>query len=135
MNLLLNYIDNGGFKIGLIHYVYIPKVKSNDEISTLLTSGKWLMTLRRFEEITDKTNPEQQSDTWYLFNPDGTYQRSEIIGEDASVSDGSWFLDEKFQLNLDAGENTIYSVIGDKTRLILTTVSGGYNTIEFRKEK
>lgn len=134
MNLLLNYIDNGGFKIGLIHYIYIPKVKSNDEISTLLTSGKWLMVLRRFEEIMDKTDPENQENTWYIFNPDGTYQRSEIIGEEVSVSDGSWFLDDKFQLNLDAGENTIYSVIGDKSKLILTTISGGYNTIELRKD-
>lgn len=135
MGLLLNYIDNGGFKIGLIHYVYIPKEKSNEELSQVLTSGKWLVTLRRFEDITDKTTPENQQDTWYVFNADGTYQKSEIVGEEASVSDGAWFLDEQFQLNLDSGENTVYSVIGDDYTLILTTISGGYNTIEFKKSK
>jgi len=135
MNLLLSYIDNGGFKLGLIHYVYVPKEKSDDELNTLLTSGKWLMVLRKFEEISDKTDPEKQQDTWYIFNTDGTYQRSEIIGEDVSVSEGSWFLDEKLQLNLDVSENTIYSVMGDNSKLILTTISGGYNTIEFKKAK
>lgn len=135
IGLLLNYVDNGGFKLGLIHYIYIPKAKSGDEIRSLLSSGKWLVVLKRFEEITDKTNPLNQQDTWYIFNTDGTYQKSEIIGEEVSVSEGSWFLDEKFQLNLDAGENTIYSVIGDNSKLILTTISGGYNTIEFKKAK
>ncbi len=135
MGLLLHYVDNGGFKIGLIHYVYIPKEKSNEELSTLITSGKWLVIVRNFEDITDKTDPEKQADTWYIFNSDGTYQKSEVVGEDASVSEGTWFLDDKFQLNLDAGENTIYTVLGDNSRLILTTISGGYNTIEFRKEK
>lgn len=133
LNLVLNYIDEGGFRIGLIHFVYVPKEKSADEINGLLTSGKWLVELQRFEDIVEKTSTDKLSDTWFEFNADGTYKRSEIIGEEPSVSEGSWFIDDKFQLNLDSGENTIYTVVGDRSKLILTTIIGGYNTIELRK--
>lgn len=133
INLVLNYVDNGGFKIGLIHYIHIPKPKSNEEVKALLTAGKWNVVLRRFEEIEDRTPVGDTENTWYIFNEDGTYQKSEVVAETQISSDGFWFLDDKFQLNLDAGENTIYSVVGDKSKLILTTITGGYNTIEMRK--
>jgi len=136
IGLLLNYIDHGGFKIGLIHYVFVPKVKSNEETTSMLTSGKWMVSMKIYDGgITEKTSDEQKEETWYVFNTDGTYQKSEMTGEEAVVSEGNWFLDEKFQLNLDASENTIYTVVGDNSKLILTTITGGYNTIEFRKAK
>lgn len=135
ISLVLHYVDNGGFKLGLIHYVHIPKTKSNEETTLLLTSGKWNVILKRYDAMEDRTPEENVENTWYEFNPEGTYQKSEVIGEDVITSEGTWFMDEKFQLNLDAGENTIYSVIGDKSKLILTTISGGYNTIEMRKAK
>src|SRR5690606_1406022 len=97
LNLVLHYTDNGGSKIGLIHYVFIPKEKSNEELSQILTSGKWLMTSQVVDGIQDKVPAEQQEYTWYVFNADGTYQKSEMSCEEASVSDGSWFLDEEFQ--------------------------------------
>lgn len=134
MGLLLNYIDNGDYKIGLIHYVYIPTEKSNEELTQILTSGKWLMTMKRYGEITDKTPAENQEYFWYVFNPDGTYQKSEMNGEEPITLDGTWFLDEAFQLNLDSTADMIYTVTGDNNRLILTSTTGGYNTIEFRKE-
>ena len=137
MGLLLNYTDNGGFKIGLIHYVFIPKVKSNEETANLLTSGKWLVSLKRYDNgVSDKTPPEHKDETWYLFSSDHTYQKSEYTGSELpAISEGTWFLDDKFQLNLDASESSIYTVVGDNSKLILTTVSGGYNTIEMTKSK
>lgn len=135
IGLLLSYPDNGNFKIGLIHYIHIPKAKSNEEIINIITSGKWLVALKRYEnDIVEKTPDEQKTETWYQFNADNTYQKSEYTdGETPTLSDGSWFIDDKFQLNLDASENSIYTVIGDDSKLILTTISGGYNTIEFKK--
>lgn len=135
ISLVLNYVDNGGFKLGLIHYVYIPKAKSKEETTQLLTSGKWNVILKRYEGMEDKVPSENVENTWYEFYPEGTYQKSEVIDEETVTNEGTWFLDENFLLNLDAGENTIYSVIGDKSNLILTTTSGGYNTIEMRKAK
>ncbi len=135
ISLVLHYVDNGGFKLGLIHYVHIPKTKSNEETTQLLTSGKWNVILKRYEGMEDKVPAENVENTWYEFFPEGIYQKSEVIGEEVVTNEGTWFLDEKFQLNLDAGENTIYTVIGDKSKLILTTTSGGYNTIEMRKAK
>ncbi len=135
MSLVLHYVDNGGFKLGLIHYVHIPKTKSNEETTQLLTSGKWNVVLKRYEGMEDRVPAENVENTWYEFYPEGSYQRSEVIGEDVVTQEGTWFIDDKFQLNLDAGENTIYSVIGDKSKLILTTTSGGYNTIEMKKSK
>lgn len=137
MELLLNYVDYGGYKIGLIHYVYIPKPKSNEEIASLLTSGKWLVALKRYDNgVADRIRTEQKDETWYVFNSDNTYTKSEYTGgETPVVSEGSWFLDDKFQLNLDASESNIYTVIGDPSKLIFTTISGGYNTIEMIKAK
>ncbi|MFV0304407.1 MAG: hypothetical protein ACK5IC_02855 [Moheibacter sp.] len=135
MNLVLHYVDNGGFKIGLIHHVNIPKPKTNDEITAILTSGKWNITIKRFEEFDDRTPTHLIADTWYLFNSDGTYQHSEQIGEEIILNNGTWFLDKSNQLNLDFSENTIYTVMGDKSILILTTVTNGVNTIEMRKAK
>ncbi len=135
LELLLNYVDNGGFKIGLIHYVHVPKIKSNEETVQLLTSGKWNVTLKRFESVEDRIPAENIEDTWFEFHPEGNYQKSEVVGEEIITTDGTWFMDEKFQLNLDGSENTIYTVIGDKSRLILTTITGGYNTIEMKKAK
>ncbi len=137
INLLLNYADDGGFKLGLIHYVYIPKAKSNEEISNILTSGKWLVSLKRYDGgITERTLDEQKEETWYVFNTDNIYHKSEYTGgETPTISEGYWFLDDKFQLNLDSSENSIYTVIGDNSKLILTTISGGYNTIEMTKAK
>lgn len=137
IGLLLNYIDHGGFKIGLIHYVHIPKVKSNEQTEAILTSGKWMVNLKRYDGgISEKTTDEQKEDTWYVFNPDNTYQKSEYTGgESPTISEGSWFLDDKFQLNIDSSENTIYTVVGDNSKLIFTTTTGGYNTIEMTKAK
>lgn len=137
MGLLLNYVDNGGFKIGLIHYVYIPKAKSNEETFALLTSGKWLVTLKRYDQgVMEKTPAEHKEETWYQFNADNTYVKSEFTGgETPTQTEGTWFLDDKFQLNLDAVESSIYTVIGDPSKLILTTTTGGYNTIEMTKSK
>lgn len=137
MGLLLHYTEHGGFKIGLIHYVHIPKVKSNEETTALLTSGKWLVSLRRYDNgVSDKTPAEQKEDTWYEFLEDNTYRKSEFTGgETPTLSEGTWFLDEQFQLNLDASESSIYTVVGDQSKLILTTVTGGYNTIEMVKSK
>ena len=133
LSLVLHYVDNGGFKLGLIHYVHIPKTKSNEEITQLLTSAKWNVVLKRYDGMEDRVPAENVENTWYEFSPEGTYQKSEVIGEEIVTNEGTWFLDKNFLLNLDAGENTIYSVIGDKSKLILTTTTGGYNTIEMRK--
>lgn len=137
IGLLLNYADNGGFKLGLIHYVFVPKEKSNEQITDILISGKWLVSLRRYDGgITEKTPDEQKQETWYVFNPDNTYEKSEYTGSEVPVaSEGTWYLDDKFQLNLDSSENSIYTVVGDKSKLIFTTTSGGYNTIEMTKAK
>lgn len=137
MGLLLNYADNGGFKIGLIHYVFIPKEKSSEESIMLLTSGKWMVNLRRYDGgITEKTPDEQKEETWYEFNADNTYQKSEYTGgESPALTEGFWFIDDKFQLNIDSSENNIYTVVGDNSKLILTTTTGGYNTIEMTKAK
>ena len=135
ISLVLHYIDNGGFKLGLIHYVHIPKTKSNEETTQLLTSGKWNVILKRYDSMEDRVPEENVENTWYEFLQEGIYQKSEVVGEEIITSEGTWFLDEKFQLNLDEGENSIYSVVGDKSKLILTTISGGYNTIEMRKAK
>lgn len=137
IGLLLNYADNGGFKIGLIHYVFIPKIKSNEQSEIILTSGKWMVNLKRYDgDITEKTPEEQKAETWYVFNVDNTYQKSEYNGgETPTISEGSWFMDDKFQLNIDSSENTIYTVVGDSSKLILTTTTGGYNTIEMTKAK
>lgn len=137
IGLLLNYADNGGFKIGLIHYVFVPKEKSNEQTINILTSGKWMVNLKRYDgEIVEKTPNEQKEETWFVFNADNTYQKSEFTGgETATLSEGTWFMDDKFQLNLDSSENTIYTVVGDNSKLILTTTTGGYNTIEMVKSK
>lgn len=137
IGLLLNYVDHGGFKIGLIHYVFIPKEKSNEQTVEILTSGKWLVNLKRYDgDIVEKTPNEQKEETWYIFNADNTYQKSEFTGGEApAITEGTWFMDDKFQLNLDASENTIYTVVGDNSKLIFTTTTGGYNTIEMTKAK
>lgn len=137
IGLLLNYADNGGFKIGLIHYVFIPKEKSNEQTEIILTSGKWMVNLKRYDgDIIEKTPDEQKAETWYVFNADNTYQKSEYTGgETPTLTEGSWFMDDKFQLNIDSSENTIYTVVGDSSKLILTTTTGGYNTIEMIKTK
>lgn len=135
LSLVLHYVDNGGFKIGLIHYIHVPTEKSNEEINEVLTSGKWNVVLRRFERIEDRVAAEDVENTWFEFYEGGTYQKSEIIDGNPVLTEGFWFLDEEHQLNLDASESTIYFVIGDKVRLILTTITGGYNTIEMRKSK
>jgi len=136
ISLLLNYVNDGGFKIGLIHHVHIPKEKSNEETTQILTSGKWIVTLKRFDGgIVEKIENEAQTDTWFTFSTDGTYQKSELIGEESSTTDGTWFLDESYNLNLDSSENSIYTVVGDNSKLIFTTTSGGFNTIEMKKSK
>lgn len=135
LELLLNYVDNGGFKIGLIHHIHIPKIKSPEETTRILTTGKWLVTIKRFEQIEDPTSPENKENTWYQFNDDHTYQTSEVIGEDVVTREGTWFVDKEAQLNLDADEMQIYSVVGDKSRLILTSNTDGIRIIEFQKAK
>lgn len=137
IGLLLSYVDHGGFKIGLIHYVFVPKEKSNEQTVEILTSGKWLVNLKRYDgDIIEKTPNEQKEETWFIFNADNTYQKSEFTGGEApTITEGTWFMDDKFQLNLDAAENTIYTVVGDNSKLILTTKTGGYNTIEMGKAK
>src|SRR5690606_4147357 len=109
----------------------------NEEIFTLLTSGKWLVTLKRYDQgVMEKTPAEHKEETWYQFNTDNTYVKSEFTGgEIPTQTEGTWFLDDKFQLNLDAVESSIYTVIGDPSKLILTTTTGGYNTIEMTKSK
>lgn len=134
INLLLHYINDGGFKIGLIHHVHIPKEKSSEESFDILTSGKWIVSLKRYDGgVVDKTPTAHQNDTWFIFSPDGTYQKSEILGEETVTSEGVWFIDSNLNLNLDSSENSIYTIVGDNSKLILTATSGGYNTIEMRK--
>lgn len=134
MGLELNYVDNGGFVIGLIHYIHVPKEKSNDEIADILTSGKWTVTGKNFGEIADKTPQSELDDTWYEFNSDYTYSVSEVFSENAVVRDGSWYLDEENQLVLDGSESSTYTVSGDSRIMVLIGTSGGFNTIEMRKK-
>lgn len=133
LSLVLEYVDHGGSKIGMTHYIHVPKTKTKEQAFEVLTSGRWLVLIKRFEGFEDPTLPENVENTWYEFLEDGSYRSSDVIGEEPVVNEGYWFLDEKVLLNLDAGENTIYSVIGDDKRLILTTTTGGYNTIEMKK--
>lgn len=133
LSLVLEYVDHGGSKIGMTHYIHVPKTKTREQAFEVLTSGRWLILMKRFEGFEDPTPFENVENTWYEFLEDGTYRNSDVIGEEPVVSEGYWFLDDKIHLNLDAGENTIYTVIGDDKRLILTTITGGYNTIEMKK--
>lgn len=135
INLLLNYIDNGGFKIGLIHYVYTPVKKSAEDIQNILTSGRWNVVSQRFDDIFDKTPAEDLNDTWLEFHSDYTYSRSEVFEDETKITEGSWFLDDKNRVNLDADEMSIYSVSGDNTSLILTSITDGIKIIECRKAK
>jgi hypothetical protein len=135
LGLLLNYVDNGGFKIGLIHHIHIPKEKSSQEITKIITSGKWNLVIKRSDGMDAPTAPENMENTWYQFNEDYTYQTSEVIGEDILTHEGTWFIDSSFQLNLDADEMQIYSVVGDNSRLILTSNTDGIRILEFRKAK
>lgn len=136
MNLLLDYKFDGGFKIGLIHYVYIPTPKTEEEIISLLTSGRWNVVLQQFESIEDKTPADQVQNSWFEFNSNKTYQRSEYTGEDKpTVRDGYWYLDDELRLNLDGNEMWIYSVAGDKSNLILTSTTDGIRIINCKKAK
>lgn len=135
LGLLLNYVDNGGFKIGLIHHVHIPIEKSEEEIVKILTSGKWNVVIKRFDGMDAPTAPENMDDTFYQFNSDNTYQSSEVIGEEIVTKEGTWFIDKEFQLNLDSDEMQIYSVVGDNSRLILTSNTDGIRIIDCRKSK
>lgn len=135
LELLLNYVDNGGFKIGLIHHVFIPNPKSAEEIKKITTSGRWTVLAKRFEGIEDKVLPENSENTWYEFNSDGTYRTSEVIGEEILTKEGTWFIDKENLLNLDADEMSIYSVVGDNNRLILTSNTDGIRIIECKKAK
>lgn len=135
MNLLLHYVDNGGFKIGLVHFVYIPKKKSVEEITRILTSGRWNVIRQKFDIIDDKIPAEDVENTWFEFNSDYTYLRSEVIAGDVKTTEGTWFVDDRLQLNLDADEMSIYSVVSDNSRMILTSNTDGIKTIECRKAK
>lgn len=135
LSLVLHYVDHGGFKLGMIHYVFIPKEKSADEINEIITSGRWGVLVKRFESIEDKTPATQMKDTWYEFNKSNTYKRSEVIAGEVVETEGSWFVDSENRLNLDSSEMTIYSVAGDNSRLILTSTTDGIRIIECRKVK
>lgn len=136
MNLLLDYAFDGGFKIGLIHYVYIPSPKTADEIIGLITSGRWNVVNQQFESIEDKTPADRIQDSWFEFHADNSYQRSEYTGGDEpTVREGYWYLDDELRLNLDGNEMWIYSVAGDKSNLILTSTTDGIRIISCRKSK
>lgn len=133
LGLELNYVDDGGFKIGLIHYIFIPTEKSSEALTEIITSGTWQIISQKFDTIEDKTLAENLENTWFKFNNDFTYQRSEVIEGNPVIKSGTWFFDDEFRLNLDNDEMTIYSVVGDKSRMILTSTTDGINTIECRK--
>lgn len=135
LSLVLNYVDNGGFKIGLIHYVFIPTEKSAEEVEKIILSGRWNIVLQRFDQIEDRTSPDNIENSWFEFNSDSTYSRSEVIGEEVFEKNGSWFIDNQFRLNLDGNEMTIYTVVGDKNRMILTSTTDGIKIIECKKAK
>lgn len=135
LGMLLNYIDNGGFKIGLIHHIYIPTEKSVETLTEIITAGTWQILSQKFDQIEDKTAAENLEETWFKFNTDHTYQRSEVIGEEVLLREGTWFIDEEFKLNLDASEMDIFSIVGDHSRLILTSTTDGFKIIECRKAK
>lgn len=135
LSLVLHYVDNGGFKIGLIHHVFIPTEKSAEEVDKIVTSGRWNVLIQRFDQIEDRTLPENIENTWFEFNSDNTYKRSEVIDGDIVEKEGYWFIDEEFRLNLDGSEMSIYSVVGDKSRMILTSTADGIKIIECRKAK
>ena len=129
----MNYVDDGGFKIGLIHYIFIPTEKSSEALTEIITSGTWQIISQKFDTIEDKTLAENLENTWIKFNHDFTYQRTEVIEGNPVIKNGTWFFDDEFRLNLDNDEMTIYSVVGDKSRMILTSTTDGINTIECRK--
>ena len=133
--LVLHYVDHGGFKIGLTHYVYIPQDLSAKEINRILLSGRWNIISKRFEEFEDKIPAEDVENTWYEFSSDNTYKKSEVIVGEIFTIEGTWFIDEELQLNLDADEMSIYKVAGDTSRMILTSVSYGIRIMEFKKAK
>lgn len=136
MNLLLNYAYDGGFKIGLIHHVYVPTPKTSEEITGLITSGRWNVVLQQYESIEDRTPIAQVADNWFEFYPDFTYKRSEYTGGDEpEVREGYWFLDDDLQLNLDGNALWIYSVAGDKSTLLLTSNVDGIRIINCKKAK
>lgn len=136
MSLVLDYAFDGGFKIGLIHYIYIPTPKTEEEIIKLITSGRWNVIVQQFESIEDRTPADRVQDSWFEFHADNTYQRSEYTGgEEPTVRDGYWYLDEELRLNLDGNEMWIYSVAGDKSNLILTSNTDGIRIINCRKAK
>lgn len=135
LGLELNYVDDGGFKIGLIHYIFIPTEKSVEALTEIVTSGTWQIISQKFDTIEDKTPIENLENTWFKFNDDFTYQRSEVIDGNPVFKEGTWFFDDEFRLNLDTDEMTIYSVVGDKSRMILTSTTDGFIIIECRKLK
>lgn len=136
MNLLLNYAYDGGFKIGLIHYVFIPKPKSEEEIVKIITSGRWSVIVQFFDNIEDKTPPDKIQDTWIEFYENNTYQRSEYTGEDEpTVREGTWSINNELMLNLDGNEVSTYSVAGDNSSLMLTSNADGIRIINCRKAK
>lgn len=133
LGLELNYVDDGGFIIGLIHYIFIPTEKSIESLTEILTSGTWQIISQKFDTMEDKTPIENLEDTWFKFNDNMTYQRSEIIDDEIKIKEGTWFFDDEFRLNLDADEMNIYSVVGDNNRMILTSTTDGFIIIECRK--
>lgn len=136
MNLLLDYAFDGGYKIGLIHHVFIPKPKSEEEIVTIITSGRWNVFVQFFDNIEDKTPADKIEDTWFEFYDDNTYKRSEYTGGDEPViTEGSWYINDELLLNLDGNEISTYSVAGDKSNLMLTSNADGIKIINCRKAK
>lgn len=135
MNLLLNYVDHGGYKIGLIHYVFIPKPKSEEEVRNILLSGRWLVIKQFFDAIEDQTPTEDIENSWFEFYEDMTYKRSEVFGEETRIHEGSWFIDDEMRLNLDGNEMMIYQVSGDNSNLVLTSNADGIRIINCRKSK
>lgn len=136
MNMLLDYAFDGGYKIGLIHYVFIPKPKSEDEIVKIITSGRWNVFVQFFDNIEDKTPTDKIDDTWLEFYDDHTYKRSEHTGgEEPTVTEGSWYINDELLLNLDGNEISTYSVAGDNSNLMLTSNADGIKIINCRKAK
>lgn len=133
--LVLHYVDHGGFKIGLSHYIYIPQDLSAREINRILLSGKWNIISKRYEEFEDETPNEDLENTWYEFKSGNIYKKSEVIAGEIMITEGTWFIDDELQLNLDADEMSIYNVTGDISRMIFSSVSHGVRIIEFRKAK
>src|SRR5690625_7928416 len=68
LGLELNYVDDGGFKIGLIHYIFIPTEKSSEALTEIITSGTWQIISQKFDTIEDKTLAENLENTWFKLN-------------------------------------------------------------------